>query len=111
MAAWQTQLRKGITELAALALLQRGEAYGYELVERLSTIEGMELSESTIYPLLAHLAREGRLSVRSAPSEIGPPRRYYSLTEAGRLRLAEMAAHWRKTSAGLAGLLDEGEKR
>ena len=103
-------MRKGITELAALAALRRGEAYGYELVERLGAVQGLEFSESTVYPLLARLANEGSLAVRTAPSEVGPPRRYYRLTEAGRQRLAEMAAHWRQVVAGMTGLLDEGAK-
>jgi PadR family transcriptional regulator PadR len=52
------------------------------------------MTESTVYPLLARLAREGYLSVTSAPSPAGPPRRYYQITAAGRRSLDGMLAHW-----------------
>ena len=75
---WSTQLRKGLAELCVLAAVrQLGEAYGYQLVQFLTEHNGLELTESTVYPLLARLAREGQLSVTTAPSPAGPPRRYY----------------------------------
>jgi PadR family transcriptional regulator PadR len=91
---WVTQFRKGLVELCVMATLAEGEAYGYQIVERLGQVSGLTITESTVYPLLARLGRDGLLAVRSAPSSSGPPRRYYHLTEAGRKRLEEMAAHW-----------------
>ena len=55
MDAWVTQLRRGLIELCVLAALGDGEAYGYQIVERLGTISGLQVTESTIYPLLARL--------------------------------------------------------
>ncbi|HVX83689.1 MAG TPA: PadR family transcriptional regulator [Phycisphaerae bacterium] len=102
---WVTQLRKGLVELLVLAALQEREAYGYELLQRLSAGTGpaaggpgMELTESTLYPVLARLAGEGLLAVRHAPSSSGPPRRYYRLTAAGGRRLRDMATHWRQVN-------------
>jgi PadR family transcriptional regulator PadR len=94
MAIWTTQLRKGVIELAVLGALARGEAYGYELLQRLNALDGLALKESTVYPLLARLTKEKLLSVRSAPSELGPPRRYYRLTSQGQARLSEMTDEW-----------------
>jgi PadR family transcriptional regulator PadR len=108
MTAWATQVRKGLTELAALAALRNGEAYGYQLLERLAKADGLEFSESTVYPLLTRLAKEGCLAVRTTPSEVGPPRRYYRLTSQGRARLDRMAAHWQQVVTGITGLLYEG---
>ncbi len=74
---WETQVRKGVVELAALATLARGESYGYRVVEQLRGLRGLErISESTVYPLLTRLAREGLLAVRAEPSPAGPVRRY-----------------------------------
>ena len=71
---WSTQLRKGLAELCVLAAVERlGEAYGYQLVQFLTDHDGLALTESTVYPLLARLAREGQLSVNSQPSPTGPP--------------------------------------
>ena len=61
MDAWVTQLRRGLIELCVLAALGDGEAYGYQIVERLGTISGLQVTESTIYPLLARLARADAL--------------------------------------------------
>ncbi|HEY4232381.1 MAG TPA: PadR family transcriptional regulator [Lacipirellulaceae bacterium] len=92
---WSTQLRKGLAELCVLAAVrQLGEAYGYQLVQFLTDHNGLELTESTVYPLLARLAREGYLNVTSAPSPAGPPRRYYQITSAGKQSLDAMLAHW-----------------
>src|SRR5258708_3174759 len=85
---WITQFRKGLVELCVMATLaEEEEAYGYQIVERLGQVSGLTITESTIYPLLARLGRDHLLSVRTAASPIGPPRRYYRLTEAGQRRL------------------------
>ena len=99
---WSTQLRKGLAELCVLAAVrQLGEAYGYQLVQFLMEHEGLELTESTVYPLLARLAREGQLSVTSAPSPAGPPRRYYRITAKGKQSLDAMLEHWSAVSASV----------
>ncbi|MFN0056689.1 MAG: PadR family transcriptional regulator [Planctomycetales bacterium] len=95
MPSWITQFRKGLVELCVLAALRDEEAYGYQIVETLGQSPGLEVTESTVYPVLARLARERLVTVREAPSPSGPPRRYYRLSEAGRQRLVEMLSHWR----------------
>jgi len=92
---WSTQLRKGLAELCVLAAVDRlSEAYGYQLVQYLTDHDGLALTESTVYPLLARLAREGHLSVTTQPSPAGPPRRYYRITALGKRSLDAMLAHW-----------------
>jgi PadR family transcriptional regulator PadR len=94
MQAWITQLRKGLVELCVMQLLDSSEAYGYQILQQLNTAARLELTESTLYPVLARLARDGMVKVRAAASPAGPPRRYYRLTDAGKARLQEMATHW-----------------
>jgi PadR family transcriptional regulator, regulatory protein PadR len=91
---WITQFRKGLVELCIMAALRQDEAYGYQIVEQLGRIPGLEVTESTVYPVLARLARDRCVTIRTAPSPAGPPRRYYRLSEAGRRRLQEMIGHW-----------------
>ncbi len=79
-----TQLRKGILELAIMAALSRGRHYGYSLVRVLSEGAGDSLKEGTIYPILARLDRDGLVRSEWVESAQGPPRKYYSLTPAGR---------------------------
>jgi PadR family transcriptional regulator PadR len=92
---WITQFRKGLVELCVMAALRDEEAYGYQIVEKLADVAGLEVTESTVYPVLARLARDRCVTVRTAPSPAGPPRRYYRLSETGRKRLQEMIGHWR----------------
>ncbi|MEM1445506.1 MAG: PadR family transcriptional regulator [Planctomycetota bacterium] len=104
---WSTQLRKGLVELTVLAAL-RGvkEAYGYELLQRINALPGFELTESTVYPMLAKLSKDGLLNVRVGPSPHGPPRRYYALTAPGRKHLKHMSAEWSQLNASIQSLLD-----
>jgi len=57
MSHWETQVRKGLVELAVLATIARGETYGYRIVEQLQKLEGLQFTESTVYPVLTRLAR------------------------------------------------------
>lgn len=99
-----------MTELTVLAALRQGEAYGYELLQRINHIDGLALTESTVYPLLARLHREKFVRVRTAPSPTGPPRRYYQLTPEGRRRLHDMVTHWREVGIAIDELLGVSPK-
>ena len=92
MGQWETQLRKGLVELAVLATIARGETYGYRIVEQLHGQGGLQFTESTVYPVLTRLARDGFVAVRTEPSPAGPLRRYYRLTIEGERRFGR----WRK---------------
>ena len=91
---WQTQLRKGLLDIVVLNLLERGPCHGYDMVRTLKQINGLELREGNIYPILARLQTDGLVAGSTEPSHDGPPRRYFKLTALGRKTLAEMNAHW-----------------
>ena len=91
-----TQLRKGILELAVMAVLYRGRQYGYSLVRALSehggaSLNGASLKEGTVYPILARLDREGTVRSEWVESGQGPPRKYYALTPDGRRLFTELS--------------------
>jgi PadR family transcriptional regulator PadR len=92
-----------------LAALRGGEAYGYQILQRLGAAESLGISESTVYPVLARLAADKLVRVREAPSPNGPARRYYRLTSLGEARLAEMVASWRQVESVMNGLLKEAK--
>ena len=94
MKSWITQLRKGLLEYCILNVLRHQEAYGYEVLTRLKSIDELIVTESTIYPILSRLKRDGHLRVRSEPSPNGPPRRYFSLTSIGKQHLQSMDSYW-----------------
>lgn len=104
---WITQLRKGLAELCVLeAVHALGDVYGYQLVSFLSEHEGLNLTESTVYPLLTRLAKDGRLSTTRKPSPTGPPRRYYQITAAGEDALEQMRAHMILVNAAINNIRD-----
>jgi len=88
------QLRRGALEYCVLALLERGERYGFDLVRELAEVDGMVTTEGTIYPILARLRRDGVVETTWQESPAGPPRRYYRLTPSGRQALKEFRQEW-----------------
>jgi PadR family transcriptional regulator PadR len=104
-----TQLRRGVLEYCVLALLADEELYGFDLVRRLSESEGLVTSEGTIYPLLSRLRRVGWVDSSWRESESGPPRRYYSVTRAGRHALDGFAAEWARFRDSVDALLGTGD--
>jgi PadR family transcriptional regulator PadR len=103
---WEAQLRKGALEMAALASLWKGRLYGLEIIRFLEDQSRLVLAEGTIYPILSRLKAEGLLTSEWVEAEAGHPRKYYSLTGAGRERLRLMAEAWTSFSAGLSRLLE-----
>jgi PadR family transcriptional regulator PadR len=102
---WEVQLRKGCLELAILAVLAVEKLYGLEILKRLESVSELIVSEGTIYPLLSRLKALGLIRSEWVESHGGHPRKYYSLTAAGRRRALEMAESWNKFSASMSKLL------
>ncbi len=100
------QMRRGVLPYCVLAMLGEGELYGFELVRRLASVDGMVTGEGTIYPLLARLRRRGLVDTSWRESVAGPPRRYYRLAQAGRDALAEFSESWKLLRDSVDSLLD-----
>lgn len=77
------QLRKGILELAILGSLENESLYGFSLIKKLTSDQDINLTEGTIYPILSRLSKEGLVKSEWRESHQGPPRKYYSLSQAG----------------------------
>jgi PadR family transcriptional regulator, regulatory protein PadR len=107
---WTTQVRKGVIELCVLNALGSGRLYGYDVVRRLRELDGMFISEGTVYPLLNRLKRESLVQTVLEESPEGPARKYYSLTEKGRRQLAVMNDYWRRIGDGVAHLQSKGRR-
>lgn len=89
----KAQMRKGVLEFCILSILRDGEAYTSDILDSLKEAK-MLVVEGTIYPLLTRLKNAGLLSYRWEESTSGPPRKYYELTETGRLFLKELNNTW-----------------
>ena len=87
-----------------LAVLSRGDAYGYILTQQVK--ERLDISESTLYPVLRRLQRDGLLKVYDRPYQ-GRNRRYYAITPVGRTQLARRREEWQEFRDGVEELLKE----
>jgi PadR family transcriptional regulator PadR len=101
------ELRRGCLALAVLAHL-RSEHYGYTLRKAL-TDAGLEIDESTLYPLLRRLESQGLL-VSEWREESKRNKRFYRLSPAGRTTLDALQAEWRRINASLELILTEVTK-
>jgi len=107
---WKSQLWKGAAELAILALLERRDSYGLQLLEAVRGREGLGLSDGTIYPLLNRLQKEGKISALWVEDPgASHPRKYYRLTGDGRALLQAMKSEWSAFRRNLTDLI-EGER-
>jgi PadR family transcriptional regulator PadR len=107
---WSTQLRKGMLEFCILNSIRGTSLYGYDIVRTLRGIEGLVISEGTIYPILSRLKREGLVQTTIRESSEGPARKYYELTEDGEAMLDAMNEYWQVTKDGTDSIIKERKK-
>ncbi len=79
-----TQLLKGILEGCVLAIIAKGETYGYDILSVLEKHGFSDIHEGTLYPVLVRLEKKNDIVCRIGKSPFGPKRKYYSITEEGR---------------------------
>lgn len=85
------QRKKGLLDICVLAVLCKGPSYGYIIMDEVSKC--IEISESTLYPILKRLENAGSL-VTYKQEHNGRTRKYYELTEVGREKIREFLGEW-----------------
>lgn len=107
----ERELKRGSLELIVLHLLAPREAYGYEIVSKLTarTNGALGVTDGTLYPVLYRLERAGLVAVRWETPERGVPRKYYRLTPAGREELARLTHEWNTFARAMSNLLASEE--
>lgn len=101
----KSQMRKGMLDYCVLLLLQREASYANDIIRSLKAAEFIVV-EGTLYPLLTRLKKDGLLCYEWRESTQGPPRKYYSLTNAGKATLQELNNAWRELTRTI-NLLEE----
>ena len=91
-----------LLEACVLGCLSRGPTYGYALTQRVQGALGV--SESTLYPVLRRLQKDGLLTTRDEAFD-GRNRRYYDMTEVGRARFAALAEAWSEYREVIDGMI------
>ena len=100
------QLKRGLLDACVLSLLRRGDSYGYQLIKDISPY--IDVSESTLYPILRRLEGAQLLTVRKAEHN-GRLRKYYHITPQGLQRLEDFKAEWKEIVSIYKFIAREGD--
>ena len=92
-----------------LAILRHGDSYGYDIIRRVRELSGgrMEWADGMLYPILHRLEKKRLIKAYGGQSPSGRRRKYYGITDAGRLALSEHRQNWHDVSEMLQ-TLDKG---
>ena len=85
------QMKRGLLDVCVLAAIKDEDSYGYQIIKDIKPY--VEISESTLYPILRRLESAALLTVRSAEHN-GRLRKYYHITQKGLERIADFKKEW-----------------
>jgi len=88
-----TEMLKGVLEGCVLEIISRQETYGYEITRRLNALGFTDVVEGTVYTILVRLEKNKLVEIEKKPSDLGPPRKFFTLNDAGR---EELRMFWQK---------------
>lgn len=105
----RVQMRKGILEYCILQIISRGEVYASEILDELLDAKIMVV-EGTLYPLLTRLKNAELLDYQWKESTSGPPRKYYILTEKGKIFTGGLVNTWVELSDSVNAIIAKTNK-
>jgi DNA-binding PadR family transcriptional regulator len=89
-----TEMLKGVLEGCVLEIINRGETYGYEITQQLRELGFTDVVEGTVYTITMRLEKNNLVDIEKKPSTMGPPRKFYTLNEAGQKQLQLFWKKW-----------------
>ena len=101
------QLKRGMLDICVLAAIKDEESYGYKIIKDIKPY--VEISESTLYPILRRLEASELLTVRSAEHN-GRLRKYYRITSNGTKRLEDFKNDWKEIISIYQFVTKEGQQ-
>lgn len=102
-----TEMLKGVLEGCVLEILNRGETYGYEITRRLNSLGFTGVVDGTVYTILVRLEKNNFVNIEKKPSDMGPPRKFYTLNDAGNMELRRFWEKWDFVSSKINGLKEK----
>src|ERR687895_123384 len=102
----RSQLLRGVLDAAVLAVVQRHDGYGYDVLRRLRAGGLQDVGDASVYGTLRRLYKGGALTSYVMPSDEGPHRRYYGITDRGRAQLDDARDVWTDFNRALSALLE-----
>lgn len=89
-----TEMFKGLLEGCVLEIINNGETYGYQITRRLNALGFTDVVDGTVYTILVRIEKKNFVDIAKKPSDIGPPRKFYVLNDAGREELQKFWDKW-----------------
>lgn len=102
-----TEMLKGVLEGCVLEVISRTETYGYEITRQLNELGFADVVEGTVYTILVRLEKNMLVEMEKKASRIGPPRKFYRLSELGRRELELFWLRWAFLSEKINHLKEE----
>ena len=103
----KTQLMRGSLEGCILKIIEKQTTYGYEILMGMKEAGWIDVSEGTLYPILLRLEKQHYIKAEKKASPLGPKRKYYQITEAGKMYLAEFYENWQILEHTMHVLFDD----
>jgi DNA-binding PadR family transcriptional regulator len=103
-----TEMLKGSLEGCVLEIISRGETYGYEITQTLRELGFTDIVEGTVYTITMRLEKNGLVTIDKRKSTQGPPRKFYTLNEAGQEELVNFWKKWDFVSEKINSLKEKG---
>lgn len=102
-----TEMLKGVLEGCVLEIISHEEIYGYEITRRLNALGFSDVVDGTVYTILVRLEKNNLVEITKKKSDMGPPRKFFTLNEAGRAELEKFWAKWNFVSTKINELKEK----
>ena len=102
-----TEMLKGVLEGCVLEIISHEEIYGYEITRRLNALGFTDVVDGTVYTILVRLEKNKLVNIEKKPSDMGPPRKFFTLNDAGREELLKFWKKWEFVASKINQLKEE----
>lgn len=102
-----TEMLKGVLEGCVIEIISRKETYGYEITRQLNAFGFTDVVDGTVYTILVRLEKNKLVEVTKKPSDMGPPRKFFVLNDAGREELRKFWKKWEFVSSKMNELKEK----
>ena len=106
----RSQILKGLLEGCILEIISHGETYGYKITESLNKSGFTNVNEGSVYPVLIRLQKKNLVTSETKTSPLGPKRKYFLISEEGKLFLNSFKKEWQDISGIVTTILKGGIK-
>ncbi len=102
-----TEMLKGVLEGCVLEIISHGETYGYEITRKLNVLGFCDVVDGTVYTILLRLEKNKLVETTKKASQLGPPRKFFTLNEEGKKQLDSFWQKWDFVSSKMNQLKEE----